>query len=240
MEESEQMDQADGLPHSRSPRARFRRESLRLYAVTDRAWLSGRTLDSVVREALDGGATFVQLREKSLDGGAFRAAARSVQAVCARYGVPFVINDDVMLAKDIGADGVHIGQDDMAAREARGLLGPDKIVGVSVQTAEEAVRAARDGADYLGVGAVFPTGTKADAASVSLKALRDICRAVDIPVVAIGGINVENVARLSGSGICGVAAVSAIFAERDVRAAAALLRAASERLFSGADAGGAL
>lgn len=200
------------------------KKDLLLYAVTDRAWLGGRTLAEQVEEALRGGATFVQLREKELAGEALLAEAREIQALCRRYRVPFVIDDDVALARQIDADGVHVGQSDMEAQKARALLGEDKILGVSAQTVEQAVLAEQNGADYLGVGAVFPTGSKADAEDVSLDTLRAICRAVSIPVVAIGGIGAHNVEQLRGSGICGVAVISAIFAARDIRAAAAELK----------------
>lgn len=200
------------------------KKDLLLYAVTDRAWLGGRTLAEQVEEALRGGATFVQLREKELAGEALLAEAREIQALCRRYRVPFVIDDDVALARQIDADGVHVGQSDMEAQKARALLGEDKILGVSAQTVEQAVLAEQNGADYLGVGAVFPTGSKADAEDVSLDTLRAICRAVSIPVVAIGGIGTHNVEQLRGSGICGVAVISAIFAAKDIRAAAAELK----------------
>ena len=138
--------------------------------------------------------------------------------------MPFIINDNVALAKEINADGVHVGQTDMAAGDVRALLGPDKILGVSAQTVEQAILAEKNGADYLGVGAVFPTGSKADAVEVSHSTLREICEAVSIPVVAIGGITLDNLAQLSGSGICGIAVISAIFAQKDIRAAASDLK----------------
>lgn len=201
------------------------KNSLLLYAVTDRAWLQvGETLLGRVRDAIEGGATFVQLREKDLDRAAFLAEGREIGALCREMGVPFVVDDDVDLALACGADGAHVGQSDLAAGEARKKLGPDKILGVSAQTVEQALAAERAGADYLGVGAVFPTGSKADAEDVSLDTLRAICRAVSIPVVAIGGIGAHNVEQLRGSGICGVAVISAIFAAKDIRAAAAELK----------------
>lgn len=201
------------------------KNSLLLYAVTDRAWLQpGETLLGRVRDAIEGGATFVQLREKDLDPAAFLAEGREIGALCREMGVPFVVDDDVDLALACGADGAHVGQSDLAAGEARKKLGPDKILGVSAQTVEQALAAERAGADYLGVGAVFPTGSKADAEDVSLDTLRAICRAVSIPVVAIGGIGAHNVEQLRGSGICGVAVISAIFAAKDIRAAAAELK----------------
>ena len=195
-----------------------------LYAVTDRAWLNGRTLTEQVEDALAGGATCIQLREKELDQAAFLAEAVELKALCGRYGVPLIVNDEVEVAVRSGADGVHIGQHDAAAAEVRRRIGPDMLLGVSAQTVEQAVKAERDGADYLGVGAVFSTGTKLDADDVSFETLKAICEAVSIPVGAIGGIKAENIADLAGSGIDGVAVVSAIFAAPDIRSAAEVLR----------------
>lgn len=201
------------------------KKTMLLYAVTDRAWLGGRRLEDDVEKALRGGATFLQIREKELDDAAFLEQAKAVKAVAGRYGVPFVVNDNVAVAKAVDADGVHVGQSDMEAGDVRAQLGPDKIIGVSVQTVEQAVLAEKRGADYLGVGAVFPTATKQDAAEVSFETLREICGTVSIPVVAIGGIHSENVMELAGSGIAGVAVVSAIFAAADIESAAAELAA---------------
>ena len=203
---------------------------LLLYAVTDRSWLNGRTLEEQVEEALKGGATFMQLREKELEMDAFLEEARRLKALCAAYHVPFVINDSVEIAAAVDADGVHVGQSDMEAGDVRAKLGPDKIIGVSAQTVEQALAAEARGADYLGVGAVFHTGTKADATDVSYETLRAICRAVKIPVIAIGGITRDNVEELKGSGICGVAVVSAIFAQPDIERATRELGAAVLRM----------
>lgn len=208
------------------------RNDLMLYAVTDRSWLGGETLRSQVERALKGGATFIQLREKELDEGDFLEEAKEIQKLCREYHVPFVINDNVEIAAAIGADGVHVGQSDMEAGDVRRRLGPDKIIGVSAQTAEQALRAQEHGADYLGVGAVFPTGSKADATEVSRETLEEICRAVDIPVIAIGGIGRENVMELKGSGICGIAVISAIFAQKDIEAAAAELKKRVEEMLA--------
>ena len=196
------------------------RRAMALYAVTDRSWLSGRTLTEQVEEALLGGATCLQLREKDLDSQAFLKEAYELQGLARRFGVPFIINDDVEIAVACGADGVHVGQSDMEAGRVRERLGPDGILGVSVRTVEQALLAQVRGADYLGVGAVFPTGTKRDADGVSKETLRAICQAVDIPVVAIGGIDETNVLQLAGTGIDGVAVVSAIFSKPDIRQAA--------------------
>lgn len=201
-----------------------KKEDLILYAVTDRSWLEGETLCSQVEKALRGGVTFVQLREKDLSEEAFLEEAEEIQKLCARYGVPFVINDNVDIAARIGADGVHVGQSDMEAGDVRKRLGPDKIIGVSAQTVEQARKAQAHGADYLGVGAVFPTGSKADAVEVDHETVKEICNAVDIPVIAIGGITAENVTDLKGTGICGAAVISAIFAQRDIEAAAQVLK----------------
>lgn len=199
-------------------------KELLLYAVTDRHWLGSETLCEQVKKALDGGATFVQLREKNLDREDFLAEAIDLQKLCKSYGVPFVINDEVSIAKDIDADGVHVGQSDMEAMDVRRLLGSDKILGVSAQTVEQAKLAEAHGADYLGVGAVFATGSKDDAEDVSHETLKAICEAVSIPVIAIGGITKDNVTELSGSGICGIAVISAIFAQKDIAKATAELK----------------
>ena len=192
------------------------KNSLLLYAVTDRAWLQpGETLLGRVRDAIEGGATFVQLREKDLDPAAFLAEGREIGALCREMGVPFVVDDDVDLA--------------LARGEARKKLGPDKILGVSAQTVEQALAAERAGADYLGVGAVFSTSTKLDACEVPLETLRAICAAVRIPVVAIGGIGAQNVAALAGTGIAGIAVVSALFAAKDTRRAAEELSALARK-----------
>lgn len=206
------------------------RKALLLYAVTDRTWLRGQTLKSQVEAALKGGATFIQLREKELDEEAFLEEALEIGKLCREYGVPFVINDNVDIAEKAGADGVHVGQHDMEAGDVRRRLGPDKIIGVSVQTVEQALRAQEHGADYLGVGAVFPTGSKADATEVEHETLRRICDAVDIPVIAIGGITRDNVLELRGTGICGIAVISAIFAKQDIEAAAADLKEQTEKM----------
>lgn len=195
------------------------KNDLLLYAVTDRHWLEGRTLKEVVKESLDGGVTFVQLREKTLEDEKFLEEARELKELCKKYNVPFVINDNVDIAIAMDADGVHVGQSDMEAGDVRAKLGPDKIIGVSAENVEQAVLAEKRGADYLGVGAVFPTGSKDDAADVSYETLKAICEAVSIPVIAIGGINEGNVSKLAGSGIVGVAVISAIYAAKDIKKA---------------------
>lgn len=205
-------------------------KELLLYAVTDRHWLGEETLYDQVKKALDGGATFVQLREKNLDREVFLAEAKEIQKLCKEYGVPFVVNDEVSIAKDIDADGVHVGQSDMEAMDVRKILGPDKILGVSAQTVEQAIIAEKHGADYLGVGAVFTTGSKDDADDVSHETLKAICEAVSIPVIAIGGITKDNVAELAGSGICGVAVISAIFGQKDIQKATEELKFSVENM----------
>lgn len=195
-------------------------DDLLLYAVTDRAWLDGRTLAGDVEAAIKGGATMIQLREKHIGHDEFLSEAREIKKICDKYGVTFIINDDVDIAAECGAHGVHVGQSDMNAAYARQKLGDDKIVGVSASTVDQALAAQKAGADYIGVGAVFPTGTKSDADSVSIDLLKEICRAVSIPVVAIGGITKDNIYKLCKSGISGVAVVSAVFAADDIEKAA--------------------
>ncbi|MCI7226229.1 Thiamine-phosphate synthase [uncultured Clostridium sp.] len=206
------------------------KKDLLLYAVTDRHWLNGRTLYSVVKESLDGGVTFLQLREKELDEVHFLEEAKELQQLCREYQVPFIVNDNVDIAISMNADGVHVGQSDMEAGDVRAKLGPDKIIGVSAQTVEQAVLAEKHGADYLGVGAVFPTGSKDDADDVSYETLKAICEAVSIPVIAIGGITQENVKELAGSGICGIAVISAIYAQQDIRKASEDLKKETQRM----------
>lgn len=195
-----------------------------LYAVTDRSWLNGDTLYHQVEQALKGGATFIQLREKELDEEIFLKEAVELKKLCADYHVPFVINDNVKIAMQCDADGVHVGQSDMEAGDVREKLGKDKIIGVSARTVEQALLAQERGADYLGVGAVFPTGTKKDADTLSHETLKKICAAVKIPVVAIGGITGENVMELKGSGIDGIAVVSAVFAQKEITSATKKLK----------------
>ena len=201
-----------------------------LYAVTDRTWVGEQTLYQQVEAVLKGSATCVQLREKELDEEAFLQEAKELCALCRRYGVPFIVNDNVDIAVACGADGVHVGQEDMAAGEVRRRVGKDMILGVSVHTVEEARQAVRDGADYLGLGAVFPTSTKTDAERMPNETLRAICEAVDVPIVAIGGIDRDNILQLSGSGVDGVALVSAIFSAEDVEGTCRELRALSEQM----------
>ncbi len=208
------------------------KKSLLLYAVTDRHWLNGMTLEQQVELAIKGGATFVQLREKNADEDEFLELALKVQKVCRAYRVPFVINDNVELAKKIDADGVHVGQEDMNALDVRKLIGSKKILGVSASTVSEALLAEKQGADYLGVGAVFATSSKDDAESVSHKALKEICDAVKIPVVAIGGISLNNVDELKGSGIAGISVISAIFGAADIKEASKKLHTKAAELFN--------
>ena len=191
------------------------REQMLLYAVTDRHWLNGQTLYEQVEEALKGGATFIQLREKDLTEEEFLEEAKKIQQLCKKYRVPFIINDNVKLAKEI---------------DVRAQLGEYKIIGVSARTVEQALLAEKHGADYLGVGAVFQTGTKTDAREVEHSVLKEICTKVDIPVVAIGGITQDNVKELSGSGINGVAVISAIFAQKDIETATAKLKSCVEQI----------
>lgn len=206
------------------------KKSMTLYAVTDRSWLEGRSLSTLVEESLKAGVTFVQLREKKLDLNEFVELAKEIKNLTDQYNIPYVINDNVEVALACNADGVHVGQKDMEASNVREKIGKDKILGVSVQTVDQAILAEKKGADYLGVGAVFSTSTKLDAINVSFDTLKEICNAVSIPVVAIGGINKDNVLKLSSSGVDGIAVVSAIFAEKDVYKATEELRTLSEQM----------
>ena len=202
----------------------FNRDSLRLYAVTDHSWLGEQTLCEQVEEALRGGATMVQIREKELDEADFEDEAREIQKLCRKYQVPLIINDNVALAKRVDADGVHIGQSDMEMKNARELLGEDKIIGVTDKTIAQAKAAEAAGADYLGSGAVFGSSTKLDAKPMEHALFQEICESVAIPVVAIGGITADNVMQLKGRGMAGVAVVSGIFACKDIEAGTRRLR----------------
>lgn len=205
-------------------------DDLLLYAVTDRRYLQDISLAEAVGKSIIGGVTFVQLREKNLSGEQILQEARTLKKLCASCNVPFVINDDVTLAKHVDADGVHVGQKDMQAAHARKILGENKIIGVSVQTVSQAVEAQKQGADYLGVGAMFPTDSKNDAEAVSVDTLRNICNAVTIPVVAIGGIGTRNISQLNNCGICGVAVISSIFDQKDIVQAAQDLKVAVKEM----------
>lgn len=191
-------------------------EMLRLYAVTDRAWVGKLTLPQQVEAALKGGATCVQLREKNIADSSILAEAREISALCKQYRVPFILNDNVALAAQCGADGVHLGQEDMDPAEARRILGPDAIIGVSAHNVAEAKAAVAAGADYLGCGAMFATTTKTNVTALPKETLRAICAAVGVPVVAIGGISKQNLLSLAHCGEAGVALVSAIFAAEDI------------------------
>ena len=209
------------------------RKTMLLYAVTDRAWIGEQSLYEQVEAALKGGATCIQLREKELDDAAFSEEAMQIVPLCRRYGVPLFINDNVEVAIACGADGVHVGQDDTAAAEVRARVGERMMIGVSVHSVEEAIAAVNDGADCLGAGAVFSTSTKTDVGVMPRETLAAICRAVSVPVVAIGGINEENLPTLRGTGIAGAAIVSAVFGAPDIEAASRRLRALAEETFSG-------
>lgn len=203
---------------------------MRLYAVTDRTWVGKQSLYEQVESALKGGATCVQLREKHMSDDDFLKEALEIGALCKRYNVPFFINDNVSVAIKCKADGIHVGQDDMAVDQVRALVSDDMMIGVSAHTVEEAVRAVKGGADCLGVGAMFSTSTKADASVLPKATLRDICAAVDVPVVAIGGINKSNIMQLAGTGVDGAALVSAIFAADDIEGECRALRKLSDEM----------
>ena len=201
-----------------------------LYAVTDRAWVGEKTLHQQVEAALRGGVTCVQLREKDMGDDDFLQEAKEIHALCRQYGVPFIVNDNVEVAVACGAEGIHVGQEDMAAGDVRRRVGDSLIIGVSVHTVAEAREAVRSGADYLGLGAVFPTSTKTDVNQMSNETLRAICDAVDVPIVAIGGINRGNIKKLAGSGVDGVALVSAIFSASDIETTCRELKKLAEEM----------
>lgn len=207
-------------------------DMLRLYAVTDRSWLRGRTIFEQVEEAILGGVGCVQLREKDMDFESFLREAEEMAKVCHRYNVPLLINDNVEIAMRCGADGVHVGQEDMQAGNVRSLLGADMIIGVTAKTVEQAKAAQDAGADYLGSGAVFGSSTKTNAKPMDMHMLSSICESVSIPVVAIGGVNRGNIEKLAGAGVAGAAIVSGIFAAEDIRSECALLRKAADRIVS--------
>lgn len=209
---------------------RVNADAMTLYAVTDRTWVKDTTLMDQVKEAFEGGITFLQLREKHLSKEEFIKEAREMKELSKEYKVPFVINDNIEVALAVDADGVHIGQDDMSVEEARKLLGEDKIIGVSAHNVEEAIKAQKGGADYLGVGAVCATSTKKDANVVSKEEIKKICHTVEIPVVAIGGIKKENIKTLEGTDVDGVAVVSAIFAAKDIKKDTKQLRSLVEEM----------
>ena len=208
-------------------------EQLLLYAVTDSTWLNGRSLPDCVRAAIEAGVTFVQLREKYASFAQKVELARAIVPICRAAGVPFVIDDDVDVALAAGADGVHVGQDDLACAEARRLLGPHAIVGVSAHNVAEALAAQAQGADYLGSGALVATSTKSDVTPLPPDGLAAICAAVDIPVVGIGGLNASNIPQFRGLGCAGAAVVSAIFAADDISAATRELREVCDNTFGG-------
>ncbi|MBQ7757771.1 thiamine phosphate synthase [Anaerotignum sp.] len=207
-----------------------KKETMQLYAVTDRMWTGKQTLMEQVEDALKGGATCVQLREKELDEETFLQEAIEMKALCEKYGVPFIVNDNVDIAIKCKADGIHVGQKDMEAGNVRALVGEGMIIGVSTQTMEQAIAAEKAGADYLGVGAMFSTTTKLDAREVTHEMAKKITDAVDIPVVAIGGINKKNMLELKGTGVDGVALVSAIFGAENIEAECKELKALSEEM----------
>ena len=207
------------------------RRAMALYAVTDRSWLrEGETLADVCRNVLEHGATFLQLREKELDAESIQKEARALKGLCAAFHVPFVVNDSVETALAVDADGVHVGQSDIQGRDIRALIGPDRILGMTARTVEEARAAEAAGADYIGSGAVFGSSTKKNAKNLPLETLRDICASVSIPVVAIGGIGKENIRELAGCGIAGAAVVSAVFGAEDPGRAAEELLALSREI----------
>ena len=208
----------------------FNKDQLLLYAVTDRAWVGRQTLLEQIEDALKGGVTMVQLREKELELQAFVAEAVQVRELCHRYGVPLIINDNVEVALESGADGVHVGIEDAPVAAIRKQAGPDFIIGATAKTVEQARFAEISGADYLGVGAVFPSPTKKNAIRITKDQLKEICSSVSIPAVAIGGISLSNACEIQGGGMAGIAVVSAIFAADDIRSAAQQLKTEALRV----------
>lgn len=195
---------------------RLDKKYMQLYAVTDRAWTGNKTLYEQIKEALENGVTCVQLREKNLDEASFIEEAKKISVLCRQYNIPFIVNDNVNVAIASNADGIHIGQEDMGLKNVRKIVGENMIIGISAHTVEEAKFAQENGADYIGIGAVFETSTKNDVEVIPYEKVKSICDAVDMPKVAIGGINAENILKLKGSGIDGVAVVSAIFGAKDI------------------------
>lgn len=209
---------------------RFDKKTMLLYAVTDRAWVGKQSLYEQIESALKGGVTCVQLREKELNDDEFLKEAIEISQLCKKYNVPFLVNDNVEVAIKCHADGIHVGQEDMEASMVRDKVGNEMIIGVSVHSVEEAIKAVENGADYLGVGAMFSTSTKKDVNVLSKEMLQNICDAVDVPVVAIGGIGKTNISELSGTGVDGIAVVSAIFASENIETECQLLRKLSEKM----------
>ncbi len=206
------------------------KKSMLLYVITDRSWIGENSFEEDVEEAIKGGATFLQLREKNISDAEYLNHAKGIKKITDKYNIPFVINDNVEVAIKSNADGVHIGQGDMDAKEVRALIGINKILGVTANTVERAILAEENGADYIGVGAVFKTNTKTDANIISRETIKDICKSVSIPVVAIGGINETNILELKNSGIDGVCCISAVFAKSDIYGATKNLYNLAEKL----------
>lgn len=203
---------------------KLKKDDLLLYAITDRRWSGKSTLAEQVEKALKGGITMLQFREKNMSYEKIKQEALEIQRLCRKYGVPFVVNDYVELAKEIGADGVHVGRSDTRVSEARAILGQHAIIGATAKTVEQALEAQAQGADYLGCGAVFGSGTKLDAKPMEHNLLQIICEAVSIPVVAIGGITRENILELKGRGMSGIAVIGGIFGQEDIQLAASELK----------------
>lgn len=218
------------LEKGKRGKMKIKPEILRVYGVTDASWTGRFTLLEQVEQALKGGVTCIQFRDKQLENDAFLQEAKKMKLLCEKYHVPLIINDHVDIAVRCGADGVHVGQKDMEAKEVRKLVGEKMIIGVSARTVEQAIQAEQAGADYLGVGAVFGTSTKMDAEKISLERLKEICQAVKIPVVAIGGVQKDNFPELAGTGVAGAALVSAIFSAQDIEEECRNLRNISEQI----------
>jgi len=203
---------------------KFTKESLKLYVITDRSWIGNRSMSEEVEKTLKAGATCLQIREKNISYDEYVSKSIELRKICNKYNVPFIVNDNIEVALASGADGVHVGQNDILNKNVRSIIGSDKILGISVNSIELAIAAEKAGADYIGVGSIQLSPTKGESKILSTEYVNEICNSVSIPVVAIGGINEQNIPILKGIGIAGVAVISAVFGKEDVAEATYKLR----------------
>ena len=203
---------------------KFTKESLKLYVITDRSWIGNRSMPEEVEKTLKSGATCLQIREKNISYDEYVSKSIELRKICNKYNVPFIVNDNIEVALASGADGVHVGQKDILNKNVRSIIGSDKILGISANSIELAIAAEKAGADYIGVGSIQLSPTKGESKILSTEYVNEICNTVSIPVVAIGGINEQNILRLKGIGIAGVAVISAVFGKEDVAEATYKLR----------------
>ena len=203
---------------------KFTKESLKLYVITDRSWIGNRSMPEEVEKTLKSGATCLQIREKNISYDEYVSKSIELRKICNKYNVPFIVNDNIEVALASGADGVHVGQKDILNKNVRSIIGSDKILGISANSIELAIAAEKAGADYIGVGSIQISPTKGESKILSTEYVNEICNSVSIPVVAIGGINEQNILRLKGIGIAGVAVISAVFGKEDVAEATYKLR----------------